>query len=40
MLHDSALDSFNACSEWMIAIPAGDKLIRGLIDRSGGVAVA
>lgn len=34
------LHSFKARSEWVIAIPAGDKLIRGLTDRSGGVAMA
>lgn len=25
-----------SCSEWQISFPGGDKLIRGLIDRSGG----
>ena len=34
------LHSSKAFSEWVIAIPEGDKLIRGLIDRSGGLATA
>lgn len=42
MLHGSAsaLHSFKVCNEWVIAIPAGDTLIRGLIDRSGGCCYA